>query len=196
MSVSWGGRTERKCQPSRKTCPQEGARFLGGSPVVLRRLCCHVCCDSALQFLKTFCWIECNPPSFFFFFLAFFPLAFLLSRLLVERFGKKKKQLASGKKNNVLCVRVWRFATFRLSDVLIWSKCCRFSLLNGQQTVLSTQYELGTFTCVTSFNPQDNPGYCIPHFLRRGKRDAERLNNLSQPGFEPRVFSVVQGLLK
>lgn len=67
MSVSWGGRVRGSCEPSLKTCPREGARFLGGSPVVLRGLRCHVCCDSALQFLKTFCRIECNlfsPSSF------------------------------------------------------------------------------------------------------------------------------------
>lgn len=28
----------------------------------LRGLRCHVCCDSVLQFLKTFCRIECNLP--------------------------------------------------------------------------------------------------------------------------------------
>lgn len=66
-SVSWGGRARGSCEPTLKTCPREGARFLGGSPVVLRGLCCHVCCDSALQFLKTFCRIDCNLffiPSF------------------------------------------------------------------------------------------------------------------------------------
>lgn len=98
-----GGRARRNCQSSRKTCRREGARFLGGSPVVLRCLRCHVCCDSALQFRKTFCWIECN----------LFPRP--LFRLLVEGLGKerkeKKKKLASGKKNNVLCVGVWRFVT-------------------------------------------------------------------------------------
>lgn len=53
--VSWGGRAKGCCKPSLKTCPREGAPFPGGSPVVLRGLRCHVCCDSALQSLKTFC---------------------------------------------------------------------------------------------------------------------------------------------
>lgn len=75
-----------------KTCWREGARFLGGSPVVLRCLRCHVCCDSALRFLKTFCWFECSP------FLRFFQTPS----------GKvwQEKKLASGRKNTVLCVSV------------------------------------------------------------------------------------------
>lgn len=82
MSVFWGGRARRSCKTSSKLVRGKMPGFSEGSPVVLR---CHVCCDSALQFLKTFCWVECNPP---------FPPA--LSRLLVERFGNEKK---------VACVR-------------------------------------------------------------------------------------------
>lgn len=80
-SVRDGGRT--KCSARPPTWLREGAGFLPlslrvGSPVVLRGLRCHVCCDSALGFRKTLCRIAWTSPT--------------PSRLLAERFGKKEKR--------------------------------------------------------------------------------------------------------
>lgn len=90
-----------------------------GSPVVLRGLRCHVCCDSALEFRETLCWIA---PTLY------FP-SFQTPRGTVWPGGEKKRQ---GRKL-MLCVRAWRFGfvPLVLSELLIWLKCCWFSLLNG-----------------------------------------------------------------
>lgn len=62
-------------------CGKAPGFSLGPCELVHLLLCaalrCHVCCDSALRFRKTLCWVACPSPS--------------PSRLLAERFGKEKK---------------------------------------------------------------------------------------------------------
>lgn len=82
-----------------------------------------------------------------------------------------------------------------LSDVLLGRGAAVFLFqINGYQTLLSTQCELGSFTCVTSFNSCDNPSYCV-HFLGE-ETETQRgsVACLGELGFEPRVFSAVQEL--
>lgn len=110
--VSFGrGSSERSSQPAPKS-PREGARAPELSEL-LHLLSCAASApwpgDSALQFWKTFCWIAWT--------------LFSLSRLLVERFGKEKKknELASRKKNNVLCVRVRRLSVVHFHALICFN---------------------------------------------------------------------------
>lgn len=120
--------------PPKKNLPAGGCQVSPRFTCCLRGLRCHVCCDSALQFLKTFCGIECNlPPATL---LPTRPPPPGLSRLLVERFGRKKKN-SLRQERKIMCdvLRVWRFVT--VTCILVhalgcftWSGGCSFSLSN------------------------------------------------------------------
>ena len=117
-----GGRTKSSARPP--TWLRESAGFLPlslrvGSPVVLRGLCCHVCCDSALGFRKTFVPDCVDIPH---------PFQTLSGKIWEKKKRKKKEEKERETRQGrriILCVSACRFVTCK-------SPCwCRLSFSSG-----------------------------------------------------------------